>query len=302
LFILRWGDPDYVREFMANVPRDRMRWEAGFFLGPDGFVQGREFVYKDPALSGQLEVEKHWYRFMMFGRLGYDLTIPREYFEQRLGQRFSNTDSTLLYDTWQSSSRIIPQINRFFFRVNDVMFSPEGCIDKAGFLTVDRSFFQHPPLKGSGILSVKEFADSVVAGKNFNGITPMEVADTLDRYAAETLEGVNKLKEGTSSNQKELISTLRDMEAMAYLGRYYADKIRGAAELAVYRADNKRTKNHQNAVTFFTGAVEEWETYSRIATSQYKSQLFSRTHYMDWWKILEEVKKEVQTVAEEVKK
>jgi len=49
LFILRWGDPDYVREFWANVPRDMMRNEAGFFMGPDGFVQGREFVYKNTA-------------------------------------------------------------------------------------------------------------------------------------------------------------------------------------------------------------------------------------------------------------
>ena len=88
LFVLRWGDPDYVREFMANVPRDLMRWEAGYFMGPDGFVQGREFVHKDPDLSGQLEVDKHWYRFMMFGRLGYDLTLTREFFEQKLRHRF----------------------------------------------------------------------------------------------------------------------------------------------------------------------------------------------------------------------
>ena len=82
LFVLRWGDPDYVREFWANVPRDMMRWEAGYFMGPDGFVQGREFVYKktDSRLSGQLEVDKHWYRFRMFGRLSYELTLTRDYF------------------------------------------------------------------------------------------------------------------------------------------------------------------------------------------------------------------------------
>ena len=101
LFVLRWGDPDYVREFMANVPRDLMRWEAGYFMGPDGFVQGREFVHKDPDLSGQLEVDKHWYRFMMFGRLGYDLTLTRDFFEQKLKHRFPQADSKLLYDTWK---------------------------------------------------------------------------------------------------------------------------------------------------------------------------------------------------------
>jgi len=81
---------------------------------------------------------------------------------------------------------------------------------------------------------------------------------------------------------------------MAYLGRYYADKIRGAADLAIFRADKNRRENRQDALCHFTNAVKEWEAYARVATSQYKPQLFSRCHYMDWWKILEEVKKEVE--------
>jgi hypothetical protein len=92
----------------------------------------------------------------------------------------------------------------------------------------------------------------------------------------------------------ELAATLTDMESMAYLGRYYADKIRGAAELAVFRADKNRKQHRQRAVRHLTNAVEEWEAYARIATSQYKPQLFSRSHYMDWWRILEEVKKEAE--------
>ena len=101
-------------------------------------------------LSGQLEVDKHWYRFMMFGRLSYDLTLTRDFFEQRLKQRFPQADAALLYDTLQASSQIIPQVNRFFFRINDSMFSPEGCISRGGFLTVDDSFFKYPPLGGFG--------------------------------------------------------------------------------------------------------------------------------------------------------
>lgn len=299
LFVLRWGDPDYVREFMANVPRDLMRWEAGYFLGPDGFVQGREFVHKDPDLSGQLEIDKHWYRFMMFGRLGYDLTLTREFFEQQLRHRFPRADSRLLYDTWKSSSQIIPQVNRFFFRINDSMFSPEGCISSRGFLTVDNSFFKFGPLEGSGILSVQEYANAVLTGKPFDGITPIEVADALDESAAQTLEGAEALREHTTPNQKKLLSTLGDLEAMAYLGRYYANKIRGAAELAIYRADPERRANHERAVTHFTHAVRDWEAYARSATGQYNPQLLSRTHYLDWWKILEDVKKEARSVQDE---
>jgi hypothetical protein len=302
LFVMRWGDPDYVREFWANVPRDMMQFEAGFFMGPDGFVQGREFVYKnkDSELSGQLEVDKHWYRFMMFGKLSYDLTLTRDYFEARLKQRFPQADATLLYNTFQASSKIIPQVNRFFFRVNDLQFSPEGCISVGGFLTVDKSFFKFPPLQGSGILSVQEYAAAMLSENNghFDGITPMEVAANLDDFARQTLDGVSTLRQA-AGEQEELSSTLLDLEATAYLGQYYADKIRGAAQLAVYRQDPSEKQAHKRAVNYFSDAISDWKSYAEAASSQYEPQLFSRTHYMDWWKILDEVEKEFQTVKNE---
>lgn len=292
LFVFRWGDADYVREFLQNVPRDLMRFEAGFYMGPDGFVWGREFICKDPDLSGELEVNKHWYRFMLWGRLAYDLTLTRDFFEKRLRNRFTQAEPALLYETWAAASQIVPQVNRFFFRVNDFQFSPEGCIYNQGFLPVDQ-FFQHPPLRGSGILSVQEYASSVIKEEAFDGITPMEVSDNLDKLAEKALNGVKTLRENPATN-KELAATFTDIESMAYLGRYYADKIRGAADLAVYRADKNRQEHRRRAVRHLTDAVEEWEAYARIATSQYKPQLFSRSHYMDWWRILDEVKKEVE--------
>lgn len=303
MYVLRWGNPDYVREFWANTPGDMMRNEAGFYIGPDSHVDGREFIYKNEnsTLSGQLEVDKHWYRFMMLGRLSYDLTLTRDYFEARLKQRFPSVESDKLYNTFNVASEIIPLVNRFFFRVNDFQFAPEACVSDRGFLTVDESFFKYPPLMGSGILSVQEYASAVNAKetKRFDGITPLEVATNLDEFATQTLDGIKILRKKTGNNE-ELLSTLLDLEAMAYLGRYYADKIRGAAELAVFRQDSTKKQAHEKAIQHFNNAITEWETYAKLATSQYKTQLFSRSHYMDWWKILEDVKKEYQTVKNEI--
>jgi hypothetical protein len=297
LFVLRWGDADYVREFLQNVPRDLMRYEAGFYMGPDGFVFGREFVSKKPERPRKLEIDKHWYRFMLWGRLGYDLTLSRGYFEQRLARRFPEADSAHLYDTWAAASQIVPQVNRFFFRVNDFQFSPEGCIYRDGFLSLNQ-FFEHPPLIGSGILSVQDYAKAVLAGKPFEGVTPMEVADKLDLLAQMSLEGAEKL-ESSGKAGTELAATLTDIRAMAHLGRYYADKIRGAAQWAVFRADSSRAEYKQRAIRYLSGAVEDWEAYAKVASSTYRPQLFSRTHYMDWWKILDDVRSEVQTVRDE---
>jgi len=294
IFMFRWGDADYVREFLQNVPRDLMRFEAGFYMGPDGFVWGREFISKDTDLSGELEISKHWYRFMLWGRLAYDLFLTNDFFEKRLKNRFPQAEPALLYDTWAAASQIVPQVNRFFFRVNDFQFSPEGCNYNQGFLSVEQ-FFQHPPLRGSGILSIQEYASSVIKEEASDGITPMEVSDNLDKLAEKALNGVKTLRRNSNTN-KELAATLTDIESMAYLGCYYADKIRGAAELAVFRADPRRKEHQASAVRHLSNAVKEWEAYARVATSQYRPQLFSRTHYMNWVKLLDKVKEEVETI------
>lgn len=295
IFVLRWGDADFVREFLQNVPRDLMRYEAGFCKGPDGYVWGREFASKDPTFVGELEMKKHWYRFMLWGRLGYDPTLPRGYFEARLRERFPKADASLLYNSWQAASEIVPQVNQFYFRENDAAFAPEGCMSRGGFLTVDDSFFQFPPLRGSGMLSVQEYASVVVNGGEPDGLTPMDVADRLDRLATDTLGGVKKLRPAAQSD-KELAATLTDMDAFAYLGRYYGNKIRGAAELAVYRADPTRKAAHQKAVEHLEHAVKDWEDYTRVATSAYHPQLYSRVNHLDWEKLLKGVKQEVETV------
>ena len=291
LFVFRWGDADYVREFLHNVPRDLMRYEAGFYMGPDGYVWARDFASRDADLAGRLEVAKHWYRFMLWGRLAYDLTLPRGYFERRLAQRFPEAPAAALYDTWAAASKIVPQVNRFFFRANDFQFSPEGCISSDGFLTVE-AFFRHPPLPGSGILSVKEYADAVTAGRSADGITPMDVAGNLDRLADAALAGAAALRE-TCRPGKELDATLADVEAMAHLGRYYARKIRGAAELAVFRADRTRGEARDRAVRHLDDAVAAWEAYARTAASRYRPQLLARTHDLDWESLTAEVKKDV---------
>ncbi|MFC2087583.1 hypothetical protein ACFLSA_05450 [Bacteroidota bacterium] len=295
VFVHRWGNPDYAREFLQNLPRDLMKWEAGYYIGSDSYVWGKEFIDKDPKLSGQWEIDKHWFNFMMWGRLGYDITLSREYFEKRLSAYFPQCDPTLLYDTWAISSQVVSWVTRFFFHEDDAGLATEGCIRMGRFLTIDESFFRKPPIKGSGILSVQEYADAVVTQKPFKGLTPFDVADNLDKIADKTLTGVEKLKMSDPENN-EYQATVTDMESIAILGSYYADKIRGAAELAVYRADSNRTKNHQKAVDYLSQAVSEWENYAEIASGKYKPQKLSRTYYLDWWKLLEEVKKEVETV------
>jgi len=288
IFCHRWGDPEHVRKFLINLPHDLL---GGFYMGSDGYVWGREFTSLDPEQPRQLEIRKHWYRFMLWGRLAYDPTLDRAFFESVLADRFPETDTSVLYDAWAAASGIVPQVNRFHWHQNDVQWAPEACFDmRNGFHDVNR-LIGHSPQARSGILPIEEYVEALQAGEEPQGVTPMQVADNLDRFAEQALAGAASVgKRGVRS--KELRRTLTDIESMAQLGRYYADKIRGATELAISRATEDESRQ-KRAIEHLERAVEHWEAYAKLASSQYKPQLLARTRVLDWREILEHVKRDV---------
>jgi hypothetical protein len=113
IFCFRWGDPYYVSEFVKHFPLART---AGYLLGSDGYVWGREFTSRDPDSPRQLEIRKHWYSFMLWGRLGYDPTLERPFFEKALADHFPEAPASQLYDAWLQASRVVPQVNRFHWK------------------------------------------------------------------------------------------------------------------------------------------------------------------------------------------
>jgi len=289
LFIMRWGNPDYVREYLKLLPHDV---SPGFYMGSDGYVWGREFIGKKPDLAGKLEIDKHWYRFRQWGLLAYDPGLGKDYWVAALEQRFPGVNGPLLYDAWAAASEVVPQLNSAIFCPNDAHFAPEGCIAREGFLSVDDYYFSFWPAAGSGIHSVEEWGEAVVHGKKLKGISPLQVSEQLDEYAATALAALPSLQSQATGNV-ELEETLKDIEATAYLGRYYADKMRGAAKLAAFRVNTMQPQFALDAVGHFEDALEEWKVYTANLTPRYKSQLMQRTHYMDWELILEGVEKEL---------
>lgn len=291
IFNFRWGNPEYVREFLANLPTGDKT--AGYHMGSDGYVWGREFTSLEPQNPRQLEMRKHWYSFMLWGRLGYDLHLSTDFFKNALHDRFPEADADALYNTWATVSKIIPLVNRFHWRDWDFQWAVEGCIDQQkGFHTV-QDFIETPPMEGSGMVSIPEYADNVLTGKSMDGITPPQVAAELQNYSQTTLEQLKVLRARTENIGKELRLTLTDMEAMAHLGNYYSSKISGAVGLCLYEK-SKNADHKDSAVHRLNEGIKHWEHYASVASRLYRPQLLARTRMLDWWKIWEEVKKDAE--------
>jgi len=289
-FVFRWGDPEYVRAFLRNLPPEEMT--AGYYVGSDGYAWGREFISTDPDTPRQLEIRKHWYRFMLWGRLGYDPTLGRAYFEKRIAHRLPQAPAAFLYDAWQQASKIIPLVNRFHWRNWDFMWAVEGCMDqRKGFHTV-RDFITNPTMEASGILTIPAYVAGRLGNDTIEGTTPVQVAEELREHARHTFEQIELLGAGVPKANKELWRTVRDILAMADLGNYYASKVLGAVELATFEKTGDAA-HKAAAVKHLEDAVRHWQDYATVATTQYRPQLLARTRDLDWLRLLEDVKKDV---------
>jgi hypothetical protein len=277
IYSFRWGDPEYARAYVRNLPPAEQM--AGFYMGPDGYTWGREFISTEPETPRELVMKKQWYSFLLWGRLSYDPTLPDSLFERTLAQRFPEVPAAKLFAASAHASKIIPRITTFSWGDIDIKWFPEGCTahpNRGGFFTVEK-FMKGESMPGSGVLSIPDF----LQGKT--GMTPLQVADDLRKNAAAALKLVGELRPAKS---KELRLTLGDYEAMAHLGNYYAEKIQGALDLA--------RGQQPSAVEHLTRALAHWKQYAAVATAQYKPQLLTRIGYFDLNQLTAKVEADLQ--------
>jgi hypothetical protein len=276
IYSFRWGDPEFARAFIRHMPGpDKV---AGFYMGPDGYVWGREFLSTEPQTPRELVIEKQWYSFMLWGRLAYNPDLPDDLFRQTLAQRFPQVPAEKLMAAWSEASKVFPQITRFHWGDIDLRWYPEANLSHPrhrGFFTV-RHFIEGQTMPESGILNILEWR----AGQESAAVSPLQVADALAGHAARTLEALPELRKAAKAPDRELRLTLGDLEAMAHLGNYYAAKIRGAAELAMFdklgQAEQQRA-----AVEHLEAALDHWKRYAAAYSRQYKPQLLNRVGFVD---------------------
>ena len=281
IYSFRWGNPEFAREFIRNMPGpDKV---AGFYMGPDGFVWGRDFLGKDPETPRELVISKRWYSFMLWGRLSYEPDLPDSLFQKTIARRFPDVPADKMFQAWAEASKVFPEITRFFWGDIDVRWFPEACLSHPrgaqGFYTV-KHFVEGETMPGSGVLNIIEWRKRQVAGQAMDGITPLQIADALAGHGSKTLRMVAELR-SQPSQSKELRLTLGDMEAMAHLGNYYAEKIRGAAGLALFDKSGKPDER-ESAIRHLQAALDHWKRYATAYTIQYEQpKLYNRVGWVD---------------------
>ncbi len=207
-----------------------------------------------------------------------------------------------MFAAWQEASEIYPTTTGFHWGPLDFQWYIEGCKSRpeyaqneTGFHDINR-FINLPPHPKSGFQSIPDYVKMAVESGSTELKTPVEVAKMLHEHSDKALTILESLER---TENKELNVTLHDIKTMALLGKYYAHKIEGSAQLALYR--ETKDKNYQNkAIEELTFALESWKKYTETALQQNINPLWTnRVGYVDWLKITDWVAEDIEIAKAE---
>jgi hypothetical protein len=278
IYSFRWANNNFARQFIKQIPEPEKI--AGYYMGPDGYTWGRDYLTL--GKEHPLILQKQWYSFMLWGRLGYNPDLPDEVFFSALQTHFPSADIKKLYKPWSSASMIFPWITRYVWGDIDLKWFPEANIShptSKGFYTV-ADYIEREPMPGSNIRNIYLWAKYQHEGRNDSLQSPLAVADTLTRLSTEALSGLKLLPARKPGSFSELDQTLGDIEAFAHIGNYYAAKMKAACSLALFdQFANEADKT--KAVAYLREAKKHWALYAKLYSSLYKPALYNRVGYVD---------------------
>ena len=297
IYTFRFGDPAYAREYILNMPpADKM---AGFYMGPDGCVWGRDFLERHPGPGPRpLVIQKQWYSFLLWGRLAYEPSLPDSHFERMLAARHPKASSHHLFRALQSASQVMPLTTRFFWGDIDLKWFPEASLShprSKGFYTV-RHFMEGIAMPGAEVLNIRDWRARLTAGQPMKETTPLAIADALDGAAASTFTSLDALREA-ARNDLELGKNVTDCEALAWLGRYYGAKIRGASALALFDLGGDKLE-HDAAQRHLADALAHWKRYAAIRDAHYVPALYNRVGHVNVTALTEKVAADLDIARE----
>ena len=260
IFVLRWGQPDFVREFVQQ--QGGKDYVGGAIIGSECYIPALDYITKDgPHKNWRWAFERQWLFYSVWGRLLYDPNTPDARFAAMFDARFGKGTGKDLFAAWRLASQVPLRFASFHKGTWDGSLYTEGFsswIDKDDgartFFGIDE-FIKHPVLDSKRYVSIAEFVKSgqVPPGAS----SPLNLADQLDRDRATTLELVAKVRQRGSASPT-LDCELADLEAWCAYSDYFAAKLRAGVTLAKARADQD-LKQQQRAVAELEHALEHWK-------------------------------------------
>jgi hypothetical protein len=187
MFILRWGQPDFVREFVQR--QGGKDYVGGAIIGSECYIPALDYITKEgPHKTWRWAFQRQWLFYAVWGQLLYDPATPDARFEAMFDARFGQGTGKDLLAAWKLASRVPLHFASFHRGTWDGSLYTEGFSSWTDrddgartFFGID-AFIKHPVLDTKRYINI---ADYVKTGRVPQGVmSPIELAAKLDRDSA----------------------------------------------------------------------------------------------------------------------
>ena len=305
LYLNRWADMDYIREYLQNMPDDT--YIEGFLMGADGYIPAREYLQKDTDFREELFIDRHWLHYALMGRFSMEPDTDNEWVMTLLKARFPSVPENAvcaLDEALHTAGKIIPQVSRLYFQNNDAPWYPEACMSHPhmfGYLDIRRWAKSTNAMPGGGCVPIKAYCDALGKGNLLlSGQTPPQVAEVLLQLSDQAEAAVERSRHISvtklhSRDEKEFLNILDDQQALACLGRFYAHKITAAVHLNLL-LNTKDETHRQKSASAMEAALASWKQYAALFHRHYLPQRLPRHGFLDMNALTALVEKDVAIV------
>jgi hypothetical protein len=308
-FVLRWGQPDFIRKHIEINGKD---YVGGYFIGSEGYIPAKEYAHKlDQHVTWQYAFEKQWLFYKLWGRLLYDPNTPDKVFAAEFDSRYGGDVGDKLLEAYALASRMPLRLASFHRATWDYTLYSEGFLapvqtgfnDKVSpFISIDE-LIKHETLD-STYVSIPDYVKAVISDKPINDslLTPLELADDLEKDGTKALELVEGLRDKAKQNAQTLICEIADVQAWAYLSLYFADKLRAGVALEMFHKTNVKEQQSES-VALLECAATHWAKLVEITKQHYdpvpvvqlsRSQKESDAVF-SWERYSDQVQRDIQT-------
>jgi len=300
-FVLRWGDPDFIRRHIAINGKE---YVGGYFIGSEGYIPAKDYSHKNHShQTWQYGFEKQWLLYKLWGYLLYNPETPDSVFESEFKFRYGIGIENEPMQAYKLASRMPLRLSSFHAATWDFTLYSEGFLAPrkalgisdgvSSFISIDE-FIDHPTLERSYI-SIKDYVKTIIKGDKFpKGLTtPLQLANDSEKDSRELLILIEKLREKVTPFSGALECEIDDLEAWAYLSLYFAEKLRAGTALELFRKIGMLSEK-EKAVANLERAAEFWENVVKVTDKHYSEMPYVAGDTFIWSKFRNQIQRDIE--------
>jgi len=283
--VFYWGSPEFARRTVRSC---RFGDGAGFSMeSMHAYCPEFDYLHNNREVDHRFYTwmyEREWLWHLVWGRTAYDPDVADSVWRQEFVRRFGKSAGEAVMRAVFESSVIVPFVYAYHnigldhqdfapeFETGDHAFGARSRLWQGSRLAPyggnNEDYLRVTALDRTAMADPAGYADHLLRQIPDARMTPEAAARLLRAAAGASTEAMAYAATLHPQSPREFDCIRRDVEAVAWLGRYYADRILSATHFELYR----QTHHHPElsaAYTLLKSAAEDWERLSQVADNHF---------------------------------